>query len=137
MTAGIYVIELGPDTVKVGRSGDVDKRIATHLRHARGHGLDPYRYAAIPAPPELLCQAERECHGAVRTMGGQETRSPEVFAGVHYNPVLMLVNRVVGEVSAYAASLARLRGLSSVQLEAELVTSSPDVRAVVRRLVAS
>jgi len=135
-TAGLYVFEIGPDTVKVGRSGNVDKRLATHLRHARGHGLDPYRYAAVPCPDHLLVRAEREAHNAVRAAGGQDTRSPEVFAGVYYNPVLATVQNVVDDLTAYEEALAWLRTRTPNALDFVLSDCCDAVKRVVRRAVA-
>lgn len=135
-TAGLYVIELGPDTIKVGRSGNVDKRLATHLRHARGHGMDPYRYSGVPCPEHLLVRAEREAHAAVRANGGEPTRSPEVFAGVYFNPVLALVQTVTAELIAYEEALAWLRTRTPNALNFVLSDCCDAVKRVVRRVIA-
>lgn len=136
VTPGLYVIELGPDSVKVGRSGNVDKRLATHLRHARGHGLDPYRYIGVPCPDRLLVRAEREAHLAVQAAGGQPTRSPEVFASVYYNPALVVVQAVVAELVAYEEALAWLSSRTAAALDFVLSDCCDAVKRVVRRAVA-
>lgn len=135
MSAGLYVIELGPNSIKVGRSGNVGSRLDTHLRHARGHGLDPYRYIAIPCPEHLLVTAEREAHAAVRAMGATATRSPEVFSGVHYSPVVTIVEGVVTELVAHEQALDWLCGRPSDQLDELLSRCSMAVSRVVRRAV--
>lgn len=136
ITPGLYVIELGPDSVKVGRSGNVEKRLATHLRHARGHGLDPYRYSGVPCPEHLLVRAEREAHLAVQAAGGQSTRSPEVFAGVYYNPALTVVGRAVADLLAYEDALRWLCKQTPAALD-ELLGRCPNaVARVMRRVVA-
>lgn len=131
--SGIYVIELAHGSIKVGRSGNVEKRLATHLRHARGHGLDPYRFDSFPVEPHLLNQAERECHQAVAAAGGAAApHSPEVFSGVYYSPVRDLVQRTVTDINEHAAALARLRALDPPALDMVLAGVPRDVNLVLR-----
>jgi hypothetical protein len=136
-TAGIYVIEVSHGVVKVGLSADTDRRIATHLRNARGLGADPYRWHVIPCPADVLREAERAAHTAVRAAGGSaQARTPEVFTGVYYTPALAAAQAAVEQVVARAAALSRLRALSPAELDRELRYCSADVAVVVRHLVA-
>lgn len=132
-TPGIYVIEVRHGVVKVGLSGDTDRRIATHLRNARGLGADPYRWQVIPCPEQLLRPAERAAHRAVTGMGGTaQARTPEVFADVYYNPVLDQVRGTVQDVIEHAAAVERLRAMSAANLALTLFDAHPDVAIVAR-----
>lgn len=133
--AGIYVIEVSHGVVKVGQSADTDRRISTHLRNARGLGADPYRHAVIPCPPELLREAEKAAHTAVHNIGGNaQARTPEVFTGVYYNPVLNTVRDAVNDVVEHANARARIKAMNPAQLDVLLAGTHPDVALVVRRL---
>jgi len=135
--SGVYVIELAPGSIKVGRSGNVDKRLETHLRHARGHGLDPYRWDAFVVEPQLLVQAERECHQAITASGGTAApHSPEVFSGVFYTPTRELVERTIADINDHAEALARLRALDPPALDMLLAGVPRDVNIVLRRALA-
>jgi hypothetical protein len=135
-TPGIYVIELTPHQIKVGLSKDTDKRLATHLRNARGLGHDPYRYRAFEVPEHLLRLTEKKAHKAILIAGGVSApRSPEVFTGVYYNPVLSLVERVCLDICEYESAIERLAALSPVELSRALGNASHDVRTVTMGLL--
>ena len=137
-TSGIYVLEVQLGVIKVGLSGDTDRRIGTHLRNARSIGADPYRWQVVPCPAALLRDAERAAHAAVLKLGGQpQARTPEVFGSVYYNDVLSTVQMAVSEVVEYAAALDRLRALPVTELEHSLRHSPDDIAFVVRRLVSA
>lgn len=136
-TSGIYVIEVSHGVVKVGMSGDTDRRIATHLRNARGLGADPYRWLVIDCPTHLLRDAERAAHAAVRGIGGQaQARTPEVFTDVYFNPAWAAVNTAVDRVVKTEAALNRLRALPADELNEILVQVPTDVALVCRSVLA-
>lgn len=135
-TSGIYVIEVQHGVVKVGLSGDTDRRISTHLRNARGLGADPYRWHVVPCPEGLLRPAERAAHAAVRGVGGSpQARTPEVFSGVYYNAALVAVQAAVGGVAETAAALDRLRALEPFRFDGLLSGLPADVALVVAAAV--
>jgi hypothetical protein len=106
---GLYVIEISLGVIKVGLSEDTDRRIATHIRNARGLGADPYRYESIPCAEHLLRLAESTAHRVVRAMGGiAQAHTPEVFTGVYFNPVLLKVMSVVDLVNYFDDAVDRL-----------------------------
>lgn len=107
--SGIYVIEISTGVIKVGLSEDTDRRIATHIRNARGLGADPYRYEVVSCPEDLLRYAERAAHKVTRRLGGvAQPHTPEVFTGVYFNQVLLAVMRAVELTLEYEAALDRL-----------------------------
>jgi hypothetical protein len=106
---GLYVIEISLGVIKVGLSEDTDRRIQTHIRHARGLGADPYRYEPVPCAQHLLRLAESTAHRVVRNMGGvAQTHTPEVFSGVYFNDVLLKVMAVVDLVNYFDGAVDRL-----------------------------
>lgn len=106
---GLYVIEISLGVIKVGLSEDTDRRIATHIRNARGLGADPYRYEPVPCAEHLLRLAETTAHRVVRSMGGiAQAHTPEVFTGVYFNDVLLKVMAVVDLVNYFDGAVDRL-----------------------------
>jgi len=133
---GIYVIEVQHGVVKVGLSGDTERRISTHLRNARGLGADPYRWLVIDCPNHLLREAERAAHAAVRGIGGTpQARTPEVFTDVYFNPAWEAARGAVAVVVETDAALARLRALDVSRFEQLMVTLPGDVALVVASVV--
>lgn len=113
--SGIYVIEISIGVIKVGLSEDTDRRIATHIRNARGLGADPYRFEVVRCPEDLLRHAERAAHKVTRGLGGVvQSHTPEVFTGVYFNPVLLAVMRAVELTLEYEAALEALSSPVSV-----------------------
>lgn len=91
MTAGLYVIEISGQTVKVGRSNDTDRRISQHRDSARSLGFVLTKTAVVAVPEDILPQAEWIALNGVRSLDlVSATESPEAFLG-DFQVILMKV----------------------------------------------